>query len=299
MDINFELYKIFYYAGKYGSFSTAAEQLFISQSAVSQSIKNLEEKLGSPLFHRKTRSVKLTREGELLFKHIEQAFNFIKIAESKLSEIQNMSAGEIRIGVGDTICKYFLIPHLENYSRLYPKVKIQVINRTSSQILSTLKKGIIDVGIVTLPVTDQSISVDDFIPVQDIFVACNKFSQLKNKKVGIRDLAGYPLLMLEKDSATRRNLDSVLGRYGINPTPELELESIDLLVEFAKIGLGIAHVLKESAEESIRNKELFQVKTDIDLPERNLGIATMKDMPLSHAAAEFISIIKNKTASLT
>lgn len=293
MDINFELYKIFYHVADSESFSSAAEKLFISQSAVSQSVKHLEDKLGSILFYRNTRKVKLTREGELLYKHIEQAYNFIKTAESKLIEMQNMDSGEIRIGVGDTICKYFLVPHLENFTHLYPKVKIQVINRTSSQILSTLKRGVLDFGIVTLPVTDQSVSVENFIYVEDIFVAGDKFSDLKGRKVKFKELMVFPLLMLEKDSATRRNLDSFLNTHGINIVPELELESIDLLVEFARIGLGIAHVLKQSAEISIKNRELFEIEPEIELPKRGLGIVTMKDMPISRAAMELINLLKS------
>jgi DNA-binding transcriptional LysR family regulator len=112
MDVNFELYKIFYHAAKYKNFSDAAKQLFISQSAVSQAIKNLEEKMGSALFYRKSRSVELTQEGTLLFSHVEQAYNFLKTAENKISQMQNMDCGEVRIGVSDTICKYYLISYL-------------------------------------------------------------------------------------------------------------------------------------------------------------------------------------------
>lgn len=289
MDINFELYKIFYHAAKLESFSEAAKKLFISQSAVSQSIKSLEEKIGSKLFFRKSKNVRLTGEGELLLRHVEQAYNFIKAAENKFLEMQNLELGEIRIGAGDTVCKYFLIPHMEKFSLKYPKIKIRVTNRTSSQILAMLKNGALDLGIVTLPVGDRSLSVREFKAVEDIFVASDRYRELRGKKTSLKQLAGYPLLMLPKSSSTRRNLEDCLHTAGLNVTPEIELESIDLLVEFSKIGLGISHVLRESAEDAILKGELFKVDIKESLPLRKLGIVTMEDVPLSHAAVEFIN----------
>lgn len=293
MDINFELYKIFYYAAKHTSFSDAAEKLYVSQSAVSQSIKNLEQKLGVHLFFRKTRNIKLTSEGELLFKHVEQAFNFLKTAENKIYESQNLVAGEICIGVSDTICKYFLVPYLERFIQLYPKIKIKVINRTSYQIVEILKNGTIDFGIVTLPIHERNIATYEFKTVEDIFVTSEKFDFLKGKVILLKDLVKYPLLMLKQGSATRYNLDYFLKSSGISVTPEIELESVDLLAEFARIGLGIAHVLRESVEHSIRIGELFEVQTFEKLPGRKLGIITVSDVPLSRTSDAFIKLLSS------
>ena len=291
MDINFELYKIFYYAAKHESFSEAAQKLFITQSAVSQSIKNLEEKIGSQLFFRKSRKVVLTREGKLLFKHVEQAYHFLKKAENKFLEMKNLNTGKIRIGASDTICKYHLIPYLKRFNHTYPNIKIQVINRTSSQILELLKNGAIDMGIATLPIKDKNILIKPFLTVEDIFVACEKFSSLKNRQVSLQELSSYPLLMLEKKSMTRCNIESFLKENNISLIPEIELESNDLLVEFAKIGLGIACVLKKSAADEMENGQLFEVDIIEKLPPRKLGICTLNNVPVSRAAARFIDLI--------
>jgi len=294
MDINFELYRIFYFAGKCKNFSEAGKKLFISQSAVSQAIRNLEEKTGTRLFYRKSRNISLTPEGELLFKHIEKAYNLIKSGESKLMEIQNLKSGEIRIGAGDTICRYFLIPYLREFMNMYPGVKVQVINRTSSQIIDLLKNGVIEVGIPTLPISDNNIYVIDFIEVEDVFAASEKFSKLRGKKVDLSELMEYPLLLLQRESATRRNLDHFLLKRGLSVKPELEFESIELLAEFARIGAGIAHVLKESVLTAFKKGELFEVKLSEDLPKRKLGIASVKNVPLSRAAEAFISLLCEK-----
>ncbi len=291
MDINFELYKIFYHAVASGSFSNAAEKLFITQSAVSQAVKNLETKLGVTLFFRKTRNLKLTPEGKMLFTHIEQAYNFIKTGEQKLIETQNLDSGQIRIGASDTVCKYFLLPFLENFHRLYPKVKIQFINRTSPKILENLKNGVIDFGIVTLPLNDKNIITRDLTAVTDIFVAAPKYAALKDKKIKLAELASYPLLLLEKASSTRRNFDAFLRQNQITLVPEIELESVDLLVEFARIGMGVAHVLRESALAAIENGELFEVAVAGKMPQRRLGLATMVQVPLSKAARVFVGML--------
>ncbi len=291
MDINFELYKTFYHVAKNNSFSDAATKLHVSQSAISQAIKNLEDKTGSQLFFRKTREIKLTAEGKLLYKHIEQAYNFIKTGENKLLESQNLENGEIRIGVSDTICKYYLIDTIGKFINKHPKVKIQVINRTSHQIHNILKEGKIDFGIVTLPVHEKGFVVENFQSVEDIFVASDKFIELKDKKVSLKELSDYPLLMLDRNSATRRNIDFFIQKKGLNLIPEIELESIDLLLEFAKIGLGIAHVLKESASSFIDKKELFKVELKEKLALRKLGIITTKNVPISRTSTEFINLL--------
>lgn len=293
MDINFELYKIFYHAAKLESFSQAGQKLFISQSAVSQAVKSLEDKMGCQLFVRKTRSVGLTKEGEILFRHVEQAYNFIKSAESKVLELQDINHGEVRIGASDTVCRYHLVPCMEKYIKLFPKVKIQVVNRTSYQLIEVLRKGLIDFAIVTLPVSEKDIIVNEYISVEDIFVASSKFSFLKGSKVPMNQLIKNPLLMLPKSSSTRRGYDEFFSTLRIEITAEIELESIDLLVEFARIGLGIAHVLKESASNLIKSGELFQLDTLESLPPRKLGIVTAENVPMSRASLEFITLLND------
>jgi DNA-binding transcriptional LysR family regulator len=291
MDINFELYKIFYHAAVSSSFSEAAKRLYISQSAVSQAIAGLEDKTGCRLFIRKSRSIKLTAEGEVLLKHIEQAYNFIKTGEAKLQEMQDMDSGEIRIGVSDTVCRYFLLPVLQKFTSAYPHIKIRVINRTSSQIIEILKNGHIDFGIVTLPIEDKNIEIAPYSDAEDIFVASSRYGYLKNRSISLKELAGLPLLLLQKDSATRRNLDAFFVSNSISIIPEIELESIELLVEFARIGLGIAHVLKESAAAHIKSGELFQVDITEKMTRRPMGIAMLKNMPQSQATNRFLHLL--------
>lgn len=292
MGISLELYKVFYQVAQTQSFSQAATRLFVTQSAVSQAIKNLESQLQVPLFFRKTRQVSLTAEGKLLLAHVEQAINYLTVAESKIQEMRNLQAGEVHVGVSDTICKYFLLPTLATFNRRYPKVKIRVVNRTSPQILDILKKGTIDLGIVTLPVEKSSLSVVPFLPVEDIFVAGERFAELKQRRVHLAELRSYPLLLLKRDSGTRSNLEIHLRKLRLELKAEIELESVDLLVQFARAGLGIAHVLRKSVSEELKHKDLFEVRTRENLPSRQLGIATLLQVPLSHSARRLIELLQ-------
>lgn len=293
MDINFELYKIFYMVARSGSFSAAARELFVTQSAVSQSIKALETQTGSTLFVRGTKNVKLTSVGEMLYSHVGQAYALLKTAEGKMLEMQSLGSGEIRIGVGDTILHHLLIPVLQEFINKYPNIKIQINNRTSPGIIDSLKSGTVDLGIVTLPVTDKSIETPEFREVEDVFVASSRFNHLKDRDVSIDELTSLPLLLLKRESSTRRNLDQYFSSKGFSIVPEIELESMELLVELSRIGLGIAHVLKESVEDAIKKGELFILNLADPIPPRKLGIAKLRNVPLSPSADIFASMLLN------
>lgn len=293
MDISFELYKVFYHVAKSLSFSEAAGRLFISQSAVSQSVKLLESKMDCQLFTRNTKQVRLTQEGEILFKHVEQAFNFIKTGERSISEVRSGKQGEVRIGASDTICKYYLLPFFEIFNRSFPSIKIKVTNRTSPICMDLLKNGSVDIAIVNLPDAkfDRNIDVKKVRTVQDIFVAGRHFEQLKTRIVDLKELQQFPLLMLEQNSTSRVFFESLLDRYNISLSPEIELGSLDLIIEMTKIGLGISFVCQEYIEDDLVSGNLFAINLKQKIPKRHLGILTNRDIPLPPAAGRFAELL--------
>lgn len=295
MDINLELYKAFYYVAKNLSFSEASNDLYISQSAVSQAIRTLEEKIECKLFIRNTKQVKLTQEGEILYKHLEQAFNFIKAGERSVAEIRSLEQGELRIGASDTICKYHLLPYLKKFNALYPNIKIHVTNRPSPRCIELLTKGSVDVSVVNL-LGDlnkgKNLEVIRIAEIEDNFIAGNNFKHLSSKKLTLKDLENYPILMLEKNSTTRKFIDAFLTKKGVNLTPEIELGSMDLLIDLAKIGLGISFVVGNYIDQrDIDNGEIFVLKLEEKLPTRSIGIMTNKNIPTAIAAKKFIELI--------
>lgn len=288
MDINYELYKVFYYVAATLSFSEASKQLYISQSAVSQSIKALEKKLDQTLFIRSTKKVQLTPEGEILLRHIEPAINLIKRGESQIIESAS-TGGQIRIGASDTICRYFLVPYLERFHKEFPSAHIKVTNATSIKCTELLKAGQVDLIVANYPnaYLGSLESVKKIKTFRDVFIANLAFSELKGRKLTFRQLLDYPIIMLDKKSTTSEFLHSLFQQQQLDLVPEIELSSNDLLIDLASIGLGIAFVPDYCIPH--KSEDLFVVETKEHLPERQLVIAYNSRVPVSRAAREFLN----------
>lgn len=291
MDINYELYKVFYHVANTLSFSEASKQLFISQSAVSQSIKVLEKKLNQPLFIRSTKRVQLTPEGDILLKHIEPAMNLIRQGENRLLEANTLGGGQLRIGASDTICRYYLIPYLKLFHKKYPNVHIKVTNQTSIECAKLLESGQVDFSITNYPNSGLSNSQNVRIIHEfcDVFVANEEYQALKGKPVSLRELKTYPILMLDRKSTTSEFLHSMFQRHQLDLVPEIELSSNDLLIDLARIGLGIAFVPDYCIPAT--EKDLFIVNLEESLPARQMVVAFNENLPISQAAKQFMEML--------
>lgn len=288
MDINYELYKVFYYVALSLSFSEASKHLFISQSAVSQSIKTLERKLDQKLFIRSTKRVQLTPEGEILLRHIEPAMNLIQRGEAQLTDAAK-TGGQIRIGASDTICRYFLVPYLERFHKEFPHVHIKVLNQTSIRCVELLETGQVDLIVVNYPNSYLSnvSSIKKIRTFRDIFIANQAFSELKDRKLSFKELSQYPILMLDRKSTTSEFLHRLFLQHQLDLVPEVELSSNDLLIDLARIGLGIAFIPDYCLKEV--SSDLFEVKTQETLPERELVVAYSEQIPVSKTTQAFLN----------
>lgn len=288
MDINYELYKVFYYVASALSFSEASKQLFISQSAVSQSIKTLERRLDQTLFIRSTKRVQLTPEGEILLRHIEPAMHLIHRGEAQLLDAAS-TGGQIRIGASDTICRYFLVHYLEKFHKAFPNAHIKVINQTSIKCVELLELGQVDLIVANYPNNYLSnvSSIKKIKTFRDVFIANQSFEDLKDKKLTYEQLAQYPILMLDKQSTTSEFLHRLFQQHHLDLVPEIELTSNDLLIDLARIGLGIAFIPDYCITDNLQ--DLFIVETKEELPERELIIAYNEQVPLSKATQEFLN----------
>ncbi len=289
MPMNLEQYKAFFYTVKYGNISKASEQLYITQPAVSRSIKQLEESLKCALFFRTSKGVKLTPEGEILCKYIEQAFSFIEAGENKLRDVHNLVVGEVRIGVSDTICKYYLIPYLKLFKTLHPGIKVHVICPTTPGIISLLKAGKIDFGIINLPYKDDQLEFQNILEVQDCFVAGEKYARLSKQMQPLKKIVKQPLLLLEKSSNSRIFIDEYFKTNSVSTEPDFELGNIDLLIQFAKYDFGIACVIRNFIEDELEKGRLYEIKPIEKIPSRHIGVTWLKNVPLSSAAKVLIS----------
>ncbi|CAM3343949.1 LysR family transcriptional regulator [Brevibacillus invocatus] len=288
-----DLYKIFCKVGKRKSFSKAAKDLYMTQPAVSQAIMQLERELDIRLFNRTPKGVSLTNEGSLLYEYVNSALKLIDVGEEKILEFKNLSTGELKIGVGDTISRYFLLPYLEAFHSKYPNIKFKIVNGTTLELCSILKSGEVDIAIVNLPLDDSTLEQRPCIDIHDIFVCGEKYKHLVSKPITLDEVVKLPLILLESNSNSRRYVEDYLLSKGIQISPEFELGSHDLLLEFAKINLGIACVTKEFSQEYLKKGLLYKVPLTDEIPKREVGVCFLKSVSLSPAASKFVEILEN------
>lgn len=288
MDINLELYKVFYYVATTLSFSEASRQLFISQSAVSQSIKTLEKKLGHTLFIRSTKKVLLTPEGELLLEHVKPALLMLDEGEALLSG-DNMLKGQLHIGASDTICRYFLIEYFRRFHQSYPDVRIKVTNSTSIGCVELLEKGQVNLIVCNSPNSrlGNHMKVKVLKDFHDVFVGDPDCFAFKHLPCSLKELLEYPILMLSSKSTTSEYLYHTFAVHDLKLLPEVELNSNDLLMDLARIGLGIACVpdYMLDPEDSLKPIPLTE-----QLPSRQLILVQHDNLPVSQAAERFLEM---------
>ncbi|MEG0239736.1 LysR family transcriptional regulator [Anaerorhabdus sp.] len=289
MNIKLEQYKIFNEAATTLSFSKAARNLFITQSAVSQAISILEKELQIQLFVRMRKGVTLTKEGELLYQSINQALNLITNAENQLSNLSDLKEGELVLAAGDSVSEFFLTPYLSKFHDLFPNVAIKVINRTSIEIYELLKNGQVDLGFVNLPIHDESLSYNECFVIHDIFVGKNPTDKVYTYK----ELSKLPLILLEESSNSRNYLNTQFAKNGIKLNPQMELGAHSLLLECVKERLGVACVIREFSSRYL-DKEVFELNVQPPLPNRSIGYAYLTRKSLSAPSIKFIELIKQK-----
>lgn len=291
MDINYELYKVFYYVASSLSFSEASKKLFISQSAVSQSIKTLEKKLGQSLFIRSTKKVQLTPAGGLLLKHIEPAMNLISRGESQLLDSSNLGHGQIHIGASDTICRYFLMPYLNAFHQKYPNISIKITNATSIQCVELLDQRKVDLIITNFPNIHLN---HDYVQktigqFHDVFVANPNFYQFNNTEVTFEELKQFPLMILSRQSTTSEFLHNLFIQHQLELVPDIELNNNDLLIDMARIGLGIAFVPDYCLNNN--DKDLYIIQTKEQLPARQMVVSVNTAFPIAAATEAFLELL--------
>lgn len=293
MNINFELYRIFYVVANHSNITKASEELNISQPAISKSIKSLEEQLGGKLFIRTKKGVILTEEGKEFYKYIKHAIEYINNAENKFTDLINLECGCIKIGINTTLTKEFLLPYLKKFNTLFPKIDIQIITDLTSNLMQKLRNGLIDIVIFNISNKEygNEIEIIKCRKITDCFVVNNKYKDLINKELSLSDLNNYPLILQAKGSNTRLFLDKLGQDNNIIFKPHIELTSYSLVSCFAKIGLGIGYVTKDYIKNELDNKELYELKIKEKIPSRYIGIALSKNHIPNFSTKKLIEII--------
>jgi DNA-binding transcriptional LysR family regulator len=291
MLVNAELYRVFYTVAKSGSLTRAARELFISQPAVSQSIKLLEKQIGGTLFIRTAKGMDLTYEGGIIFEYIEKAQELIDAAEHKFKQLKDLEFGSFTIGANDTLCKNYLLKYICAFNKKYPDIIVRIKNRTTVDTINLLRSGKADIGFVNLPADAKDMDIEERFGIHDVFVADKKTFDKVKEPLEYRRLKDMPLIVIERTSTTRMLLDEYFERQKIRLTPSFELSSHELVVEFAKAGLGVGCVVREFVEEDLRAGRLFEIPLETPLPPRGIGLIKPTGAPIKFAAKKFAEMV--------
>ena len=295
--VNLELYRVFYTVAKCGSLTRAAEELYISQPAVSQSIKQLENQLGVPLFDRRHRGMELSAQGgKIIFAEVERALELLQQAENRLAETQSSAVGTIRVGASDTIFEYFLADKIVEFHEKFPAVKIELMADFTPDTIEKLKANRCDVAFVNLPIeVDDELELEgNCMRLNDVFIAGDKYKELAQGEISLTELKKYPLILMDKNTVARRSLDNFLATLGVKLQPSIEVGSWDLMKRLVQRGMGIGVIPRVYAKGRLDNGELYEVQTDPTLPARSIGMLLPKNQPVSYALQSFIQCVRKE-----
>lgn len=286
-----EWYRVFLYAAETSNLTKAAQSLHMTQPSVSYAIKQLEEALGVRLFDRFTKGVRLTEEGQALYRHVRQAFAELDSAEHVMRQLKQFREGRLRIGANGAIVRDFLLPLLDTFHADYPDIRIQLSQERTSRIVERLKQGTLDLGFVHLPVADEEIEVRASHASPYCVVVGTDFVEWARGPISLERLTELPLLMLSPGSSTRSYIERWFQSQGVKAEADIELNSLDMLVEFAERGYGATFLPRAFVASRIDNGSLLEILTEIPFPERHIGIAVRKHSTPSLAAQAFLSML--------
>ena len=291
MSVKLELYRVFKEVAETGNISVAAKNLYISQSAVSQSVKQLETALQARLFARSPRGVSLTSEGQMLYQYVRSALGLLATGEDKLSQAQQLLLGTLVIGASDTVTSQFLVPYLDDFHRLHPGIRLKIVSGRSAKVLSMLKSGAVDIAFASSS-ADSAVESWPCFATHSAFVAGSGYDCDFDHVYTRREIADFPLILLERKASSRVFLEQEFLKHGVTLSPEIELSSRSLLVSLAHIGLGVAGVTLEFVQKALESGDIRALKTDFTIPARSVDMCTLRDVTPTAAAAAFMEMVR-------
>lgn len=277
MPENLSLYHIFYTVGRTGNISRASKELYISQPAISKAIRKLENNLDAALFKRSSRGVSLTPDGEALFEKVKGAFSLLAEGEDSILHSRSGALPRLRLGASSTLSKYVLLSHLKPYIEEHPRVRINISCQSTYQTLQLLDENKIDIGLIGRPRSLQGYCFRPLMQISDTFVATGQYLDNQKKlypKEPIYQTATF--MMLDEENITRQSINTQLKEHHLDLSHILEVTSMDLLIDFSKISLGIACVIREFVQQELNDGTLVEVPIGIDFPVREIGFVCRK-----------------------
>ena len=291
MIAKLEQYRIFKEVADCGNLTAAAQKLYISQSAVSQSLKALETSLQVQLFSRHPRGVSLTAEGRHLYEYVSRALSLLQAGEHRLQQMRELVTGELSIGINSTLMKYYLMPILQSYHKAYPQIRIHIHGGTSGRVLEQLKDGQVDLAFATTPPAEENFHTVTCFATHTAFVAAPDYPCDFERIYTLEEITHFPLLVLDRAASSRRFLEAQFLQRGLKLEPEMESASHNLLISLARIGLGVACVTREMSLSGLDRGVIRELKVNETLPPRSVSMCMLRSSEPTAAARRFAEFV--------
>ena len=297
MNINYEYYKIFYYAAKNRSFSRTAKVLLTNQPNITRVIKILEGELGCTLFNRMKNGVTLTPEGEILYEHISKAVELITEGEDEISKANDLQSGTVTISVTETALHGVMLPLLNEFHERYPGIKIKLLNHSTPQALTALKSGIANLAVVTTPIsTEGSLNFHKLREFRELIICSTKLKDLAKRTLTLEELCSHPIISLNRNTRTYDFYSDFFFQHGIDFQPDIEVATADQIMPLVKMFyvIGSYHTIGLIPEPMAQSGDVYILKTDEEFPKRSIVLAENADKKLNAAATEIQKMILKK-----
>lgn len=294
MLISFDSYRVFYITAKNKSITAAAKELYVTQPSVTHCIQKLEEDLGCTLFIRGKRGVKLTSEGKMLYDHVAIACEEIWKAEKEINQLKDFEKGEIVLGASETTLHHFLFPHLKEYKKKYPSIKMKILNSSTPSMLNAIRENKLDCGVLVFSseYLEEGIETKVLDAFDDIAIAGRQYRELMGKKISLNELVKYPIITMEKGTMSNLTLKRFFNQHNLELKADIELATTDLIVPTVANDLGIGFVPEPFAQEALKRNEIFKLDLIEEIPKRNICLVYKNDKPQPIAVKAFIDFIK-------
>ena len=292
MAANLELYRIFHTVATQKNISKAANALYVGQPAISRAIRKLEDELGVVLFLRNSRGVTLTEEGQILYRHVSGAMSEIQTGETVLERLKSFQAGEFSLGVSTTLFMHFVLPYVKPFMKRYPDFRLKIVDNDTYSTLRLIESDSIDLGFVSRPFNDKDYDFTPLVEIRDVFIAKRDYLDSLNASGSKEILSRATLFLLEPGNITRQYLDRYLQATGLRLETELETSNMDFLIEMAKLGLGVTHVIRNLVADELTSGSLVEIPLSPPIPSREVGLVTKRGKPLSLAADRFAEFLR-------
>ncbi|MDA0336567.1 MAG: LysR family transcriptional regulator [bacterium] len=287
----------FYEVAREGSFTRAAARLFLTQPAISQQVKALEEELGQALIVRGRRAVELTAAGHALYERTTTIFAELEGARQELDAMGQIVRGRVLLATSDTNCTYVLPNVLRRFRARYPEVKVDIRNKMSAEVRQLTLADQVDFGIVTLPARERGLRSEPLFVRGDVWICPPGHALAGRQSIRPATAGRFPLLALERGSQSRAVLDEVLQRAGVAPRLAMELGSIEIIKQFVEIDFGIALVPAVSVVREAAEGRLLTIGAQ-GFDGRSIGLVRHRGRPESPATAALTQMIREDLAGV-